>query len=159
LVPVRRGFTISFMALALMLAAAPAAGWSLSKDLVRPSLLAARDEVRKCAAEHALADGRYVVWIRVGEAGRAGVEVREAPAELEPDARRCITRAFARRKYPTPIAATVAWSAASPPQRSYSIGYPFVLALGTYGYDAGSDPPARIRPKPARSRRISRLAR
>jgi hypothetical protein len=78
--------------------------------------------------------------------------VRNAPSQLGAKARRCIEIAFERQSYPTPLDATVAWSANSPPGRWYSIAYPFVLALQAYGYDAAIDPlRPRLRPKPARS--------
>ena len=128
---------------------APAGAWSLSREAVRPALDAARDGVRRCALEQAAPDGRYVVWIVVGPNGAAGATVRDAPDAAGTAARRCIAAAYAGQRYPTPLAATVAWSAASPPQRTYSIAYPLELRVHAYGWHDGSD--ARIRPRPARS--------
>jgi hypothetical protein len=155
---VRRTFASSTLALALSLLAAPALAWSLSKDIVRPALRAAAGDSRDCAIRHTLAEGRYVMWITVGASGHARAEVRDAPAPLEPAARRCLARAFEQQRYPTPVGATVAWSASSPPGSSYSIAYPFILAVHAYGYDGGAEPRLRIRPKPARARWLSRAA-
>lgn len=136
-----------------------AQAWSLSREAIRPALTQAQDEVRRCAREHAAPNGRYAFWIVVNERGSARTTLRESPAPLSADARRCLERAYEAQPFPAPLAATVAWSAASPPQRTYSISLPITLAVNTYGFGVTDDPIASgvldgrlLRPEPARSR-------
>jgi hypothetical protein len=142
---------------AALTAASPGAAWSLSKEAIRPMLIAARERVRQCALEHALPDGRYAVWIVVSARGRGKVEVRTAPAGLSQPGRRCVERAYRAQIYPRALEATVAWSAASPPRATYSIAYPFELRVRGYGFSAEQDPLMngaldrhKLRPRPAR---------
>jgi hypothetical protein len=142
---------------AALTAGSPCAAWSMSKEAIRPMLVAARERVEQCALEHALPDGRYAVWIVVDDRGRGKVDVRTAPAGVSRPGRRCVERAYRAQIYPRVIEASVAWSAASPPRATYSIAYPFVLRVRGYGFTADLDPltsgmlgERALRPRPER---------
>ena len=155
-----RSAVLAGLAGAVLTAGSPCAAWSLSKEAIRPLLLLAREDVRRCAFEHGLPDGYYAVWIVVDARGRGKVELRKAPADISRFGRRCVERAYGARIYPRAMEATVAWSAASPPRASYSIAYPFELRLNGYGFTQKEDPlsnglldPSGLRPRPARASR------
>lgn len=133
-----------------------AGAWSSSREAIRPALVAAQDEVRRCARAHAAPSGRYVFWIEVDARGRGRVSLREHPESASVEARRCLNAAYEAQAYPTALEATVAWSAASPPKRTYSIALPIVVSVNDYGYDDRAVVPRRVRPKPARTQRIER---
>jgi hypothetical protein len=68
-----------------------------------------------------------------------------------------VEQAYRLQIYPKAMEATVAWSAASPPQATYSIAYPFELQLGRHGFGVDGDPLSSgmlderpLRPRPAR---------
>jgi len=129
-----------------------AAASSLAREPILKALRSALDDVRSCAESHYLHSGQYSLWIEVDARGRGKAQVRDAPAPLAPAARRCLARAFERPRYPTVGQALVAWSAASPPGRTYSVAYPFELLA--YASDA-LGPTERMRPAPARTRHIA----
>lgn len=138
--------------------AEPAGAWSLSRELVRPALAAAARKVRRCGREHAAPDGRYLVWIVVDARGRGRAALRDFPIGASAEARRCIAAAYSAGRYPTAAEATVAWTAASPPRSSYSIGLPLELRLHAYAWLEPAAPNAASppRPRPVRSREIAR---
>ena len=151
---------------AALTASSPCAAWRLSKEAIRPALVAAQADVRRCAVEHLLPDGRYMVWIIVDARGRGSVKLRDAPAGSTPPGRHCVEAAYSARVYPNAMEATVSWSGASPPRSTYSISYPFELRVHGYGFGASGDPLATgaleggaIRPAPARAGAVRHPAR
>jgi hypothetical protein len=149
---------------AALTAASPCAAWRLSKEVIRPALVAARSDVRRCAFEHQLPDGRYVMWIVVDARGRGKAELREAPAGSSKSGRHCVEAAYEAPIYPTAMQATVSWSSASPPRPTYSIALPFELSVRSYGFGSEGDPLATgaldgraLRPAPARALPIARM--
>ncbi len=148
-----------FAALMAVAAAAPAS--SISQEVLRPALLEGRQAAAACIEPHDLTTGRYLVWIQVDSGtGQARASLRDTPMSLDADARRCLVRAFERPTYPTLGAALVAWSAASPLGRTYSIAYPLNI-LRPWDERLRQDliaPLLRIRPAPARATRIREAA-
>lgn len=148
----RLGGSLAVVAVSLTLAGSASAS-SLSREAIRPALLAAVEQVRDCTATHYLVSGRYSVWIEVDVRGRGRAKLRETPGPLPPRAERCLLQAFEAQRYPTVGEALVAFSAASPPGRTYSISYPFVLVASAGELVGGIE---RRRPKPARHRALAR---
>ena len=72
-------------------------------------------------------------FIQVDPSGRARAALREHPPAASLEARRCLIAAYEAPLYPNALEATVAWSSASPPQRTYSIALPIVMAVNDYG--------------------------
>lgn len=147
-----RRFLLPLLALALVGHSKPARAWSIDRELVLRVLRQA--EVWSCVEQHALVPGRYVAWIEVDDRGRGRATLREVPAAISPAGRRCVTRAFDALRYPSVGEATVAYSAASPPQSRYSIAYPFHVVLPPVPWFGPNLAPPRLRP--ARARWIDR---
>ncbi|MBX3128672.1 MAG: hypothetical protein KF718_18265 [Polyangiaceae bacterium] len=119
------GLALGWMTLA---PGVPAA--SLDRKLMLAVLRRATPELRSCAGQHGLPSGRYAMTLQVDALGRVqSARLGERPATIRRAAVVCITGAFARLRFPRANEALVAWSAASPPSPSYSLTYPFVLAL------------------------------
>lgn len=124
----------------------------MDQTLIRKVLLEALKDVRGCIDEHALVAGRYSVWIVVSHSGRAKTSLRDAPGK-NPAGTRCMLDAFDAQRFPSPWEATVAYSSVSPPQRTYTISYPFIVARPRTELVGVDLPP--LRPAPARTRMLS----
>jgi hypothetical protein len=125
----------------------------MDQNLIHKVLRVALDDVRDCIDQHALVAGRYSVWIVVDASGRAKASFRELPAK-NPAGTRCMRDAFEAQRFPSPWEATVAYSGNSPPQRTYSVAYPFIVARPHTELIGADLPPWR--PAPARAGMLPR---